>query len=292
MTDISVLITGASAGIGKALALNLAQRGVRLGLLARRKELLEEVAAQAQDAGASQVLSLPCDVTDRAAFQAAAQTAIETFGALDVLVNNAGNGHFGYIEDTPEEHIESVFKVNVFALWHGTAAVLPSMKSRGKGHIITVSSLAGMFPFPADAAYVAAKHAAVGFNRALRSELAGTGVEASVVLPAGVMTDWAAVTEGGPILPLFEYEGRRGAEIAAEQGVTLPEMPTLLSAEDVAGQIVELIEHPQPELFTHPRAATLVREYRENVAAMEEKLKPLWLANREGYQKMKEPVSE
>ena len=272
--------------------MDLAGKGARIALVARRESLLKEVADNALKEGAQEALILPCDVTNRVEFQDAITEAYNAFGEIDVLINNAGNGHFGYIEDTPQEHIESVFQVNVFALWYGTGAVLPRMKRRGKGHIITVSSLAGVFPFPADAAYVAAKHAAVGFNRALRSELAGTGVEASVVLPAGVMTDWALQTAGGPILPLFEYEGRRGAEIAAEQGVTLPAMPGLLSPEEVAMQIAALIEHPQPELYTHSGSAELVRSYQENLKGMEDQLHPLWLANREGYQEMRKKDSE
>lgn len=286
-TARTVLITGASAGIGKALALRLAADGARLSLIARRKEQLDEVARQARNAGAEEVLVVPCDVADRESFENAVHETARVFGAIDVLVNNAGSGHFGYVEDTPQEHLEAVFNVNVFALWYGTSAVLPQMKARGKGHIITISSFAGVFPFPADAAYVAAKHAAVGFNNALRSELAGTGVEASVVLPAGVLTDWALMTEGGPILPLFAYEGSRGAEIAAEKGIVPPDMPALLPPEEIAAQIAELMDNPRSWLFTHDGTSELVRKYRENPQAVEAQLMPLWLANREGYEKMK-----
>ena len=278
-----VIITGASSGIGKELALELARKGARLGLLARRADKLNEVAWEGMREGATDVRAIPCDITNRTAYAEALKEIMEAFGRVDVLVNNAGVGHIGYVEDTPDEHIESVFSVNVFALWYGASTVLPYMKEQQSGQIITISSLAGVMPFPANAAYVAAKHAAVGFTRALRSELAGTGVEAMVVLPAGTMTDWSSVTEGGPILPLFEYEGKRGAELADELEIETPEMPPLLSAKEVAAQLVELIEHPIPEHYTHAGSRELAEEYRTNQLKLEHQLQPFWLANREGY---------
>lgn len=288
ITDTTVVvITGASSGIGRELAIQLAGHNAALALLARRTELLESVAGEAREAGASAVLPVGCDVADRSSFQRAVEEILEKFGRVDVLIHNAGSGHFAYLEETPEEHLEKVFGVNVFALWHGTIPILPHMRARRSGHIITVSSFAGAFPFPANAAYVAAKHAAVGFSRALRAELAGSGIDVSVVLPAGTATDWASVTEGGPMLPLFEYEGKRSGEIATERNIDLPQMPTLLPASEVARQIVALIEGPQPELYTHPDTHDLACRYLENPQEMGERLEPFWLASREGYEKIK-----
>ena len=288
ITDTTtVIITGASSGIGKALALQLAEKGARLGLIARRVDKLNEVAWEGLQKGAADMRAVVCDITDREAYQNAIREIHDDFGRLDVLVNNAGAGHIGYVEDTPQEHLESVFGVNVYALWYGAEVALPIMKEQGSGEIITISSLAGVLPFPANAAYIAAKHAAVGFTKALRSELAGTGVEAMVVLPAGTLTEWSSVTEGGPILPLFEYEGKRGGEIADELEINTPEMPPLLPPDEVARQIVELIEHPRPELYTHPNSRELVERYREDQIGTEYDLHPLWLANREGYLKMR-----
>lgn len=288
ITDTTVIvITGASSGIGRALALQLAERGAKLALLARRADLLKSVAEESSAAGASDVLTITCDVADRSSFRKAIEEILEKFGYVDVLLHNAGSGHFAYLEETPEEHLEKVFGVNVFALWHGTAPLLPAMRARGSGHIITVSSFAGTFPFPANAVYIAAKHAAVGFSRALRAELVGSGINVSVVLPAGTATDWANVTEGGSMLPLFEYEGSRSGEIAAQREIDLPQMPTLLPAEDVARQIVELIQQPQPELYTHPGTHKLACQYVEDPQGMGERLEPFWLASREGYEKIK-----
>ena len=283
--DSVILITGASSGIGAALALGLAARGARLGLIARRTEMLEETAAAARTAGAADVIAATCDVADRDAFAATVLSLHDRFGHVDVLVHNAGSGHRGYIEETPPEHIEAVFGVNVFALWYGTAPLLPLMVARGSGHIIVVSSFAGVFPFPGNAAYVAAKHAALGFSRALRAELVDTGVESSVVLPAGVMTEWAASTIGGSLLPLFAYEGERGAEIAAQKGITPPSMPSLLHPADVAAEIARLIEHPVPELYTHAGTHELAVDYLRDPKNLDERLAPSWEAMREGVRK-------
>lgn len=276
------LVTGASSGIGRALALRLAMRGARIGLVARRREQLQETARMANDLGGS-TLVLPCDVTVRKEFEAAVEEVVSRYNKLDVLINNAGRGHFAYIEDTPEEHIENIFRVNVFSLWYGTAPALRHMRRRDTGHIVNISSMAGRIGFPANGAYVAAKHAVVGFNRALRAELAGTGIEATVVLPGGVMTDWAEVTEGGSMLELFAYEAQRGTEIARETDTTLPPAMPVLEADDVAEMIIGAIVDPVPELYTHPGSLDLVGGYENNQKEMESRLTPYWLANREKY---------
>lgn len=276
------LVTGASSGIGRAVALRLAMRGARIGLVARRREQLQETARMAGELGGS-TLVLPCDVTVRTEFESAVEQVISHYGQLDVLINNAGRGHFAYIEDTPEEHIENIFKVNVFSLWYGTAPALRHMRRRNTGHIVNIASMAGRIGFPANGAYVAAKHAVVGFNRALRAELAGTGIDATVVLPGGVMTDWAEVTEGGSMLELFAYEARRGAEIAQETGITLPPSMPVLEPDALAEMIVSAILDPVPELYTHPGSLDLVRGYDNDQKEMEKKLSPYWLANREKY---------
>jgi NAD(P)-dependent dehydrogenase (short-subunit alcohol dehydrogenase family) len=232
-------------------------------------------------------ITIPCDVTIRAEFEGAVERTIEQFGRLDVLVNNAGRGHFAYIEETPDDQIESIFRVNVFSLWYGTAAALRHMRSRGSGHIINMSSMAGKIGYPANAVYVAAKHATVGFTRALRAELAGTGIEATVICPAGTLTEWATVTEGGPMLDLFEYEERRGSEIARERGIPPPPSVPLLDPDSVAEAIAHVIEHPVPELYTHPGSRELALDFERDQRATELLLEPYWLANREGYEKVR-----
>ncbi len=293
--DSVVIITGASAGIGRALAKGLAEQGVRLALFARREELLEKLRDELETSG-SEVLICRCDVTVRDEFQSAVEYVLEHYGQLDVLINNAGRGHFGYIESTPDEHIEEMFRVNTYSLWYGTSAALKYMRPHGRGHIINIASMAGVMGFPGNAAYVAAKHAMVGFTRALRTELAGTGVEASVVIAGSVETDWAQETEGRPIEELFAYETRRGIEIAEEDGRELPKRLPLLQPEDLVQPILALVAEPVPELYTHEGARELIMEYRENQREVETLYEPFYIANREGYELLQEgkslPVDE
>lgn len=279
-----VLITGASSGIGRALALRLAQNGARLAIVARRAELLAEVASEIEATGGT-ALPLVCDVTKPDQFEAAVAETIARFGELHVLVNNAGRGNNAYIHDTPNNQLESIFRVNVFSLWYGTAAALRHMIPLGRGQIINVASVAGKIGFPGNAAYVAAKHATVGFTRALRAELAGTGVIATTIIAAGTLTDWATVAEGGPMLELFNYERERGGELAEQMGRTLPPAIPLLTADCVASEIANAIGNPAPELYTHPGLRDWVLEYETNQESAEQKLEPFWLANREGYER-------
>jgi short-subunit dehydrogenase len=281
-----IAITGASSGIGRALALALAARGARVALLARRVEQLSEVAESCKEIGGD-ALAIGCDVAERSSFERAIDETVERFGRLDVLVNNAGRGHLGYVDDTPDEQIESIFRVNVFALWYGSAAALRHMSARGSGQIINMASIAGKIGYPGNAAYVAAKHAVVGFSRALRAELAETGIEVMTVIPAGVATDWAEVAEGGSMLELFAYESDQGRAIAAERGIDLPPALPLLRPEDVADAILSAIENPIPEIYTHPGSRDLIRLAETDIAEFERQQTPFWLANQRGYAALK-----
>ncbi|MEP7219464.1 MAG: SDR family oxidoreductase [Bacteroidota bacterium] len=283
---IAALITGASSGIGRAIALRLAERGSEIALVARRGELLEQVAAEIRERGGIP-LPIICDVTIRAEMETAVEQTITRFGRLDLLINNAGRGHFALIEETPEEQIENIFRVNVFSLWYATAPAVRQMRRQGSGHIINISSLAGKIGYPANGAYVAAKHAVVGFTRALRAELAGSGIVATVVIPSGVLTEWATVTEGGAMLEIFGYEAERGGEIARAMGVEpLPGLP-LLQADDVAMAIDGIIGLDLPELYTHPGSREIVEMYERDQPGTERRLEPFWLANREGYLRLR-----
>lgn len=287
LDDTSViLITGASSGIGRALAVAAASRGIRVGLVARRAELLRDVLEECRERG-GEAVAIDCDVTEREAFERAVDETVEQFGRIDVLINNAGRGHNAYVEDTPDEQLESIFRVNVFSLWYGTSAALRFMRDQGSGMIVNVSSMAGKIGYPGNAAYVASKHAVVGFSRALRAELNGSGIEVMTVIPASVATDWALVAEGGPMLELFTYERERGVEIAREQGIEpAPPFP-LLSADEIAASILDGIARPVPELYTHPGARELALLAETDPQAFERTQAPFWAANREGYERMK-----
>jgi NAD(P)-dependent dehydrogenase (short-subunit alcohol dehydrogenase family) len=279
-----VVITGGSSGIGSALARLLAGEDATIVIAGRRLPLLKEVSGGISAAG-GKCKPVQCDVTRKNEAENLIHSTVKEFGGIDVLVNNAGRGHFASVEDTTDEMIQSMFAVNVFSLWYTTRPALSYMKKQGKGHVINVASMAGKLGYPYNSAYVAAKHACVGFTHALRQELLETGIHATVVCPAAVDTDWAASTEGGSMLPFFSESGPRIKKIAAERGLKLPPIEGLKSPESVAEQIVECIRHPVAEVFTHTGSkefAILASQDREEAERFQ---LPIVLGERETYLK-------
>jgi NAD(P)-dependent dehydrogenase (short-subunit alcohol dehydrogenase family) len=179
-------ITGASKGFGREWAEAALERGDRVAATARRTETLEALV----DAYGDAVLALQLDVTDRARDFAAVAEAAEHFGALDVVVNNAGYGHFGMIEELTEAEIRAQLETNFFgALWV-TQAALPIMREQGSGHIVQVSSIGGVSAFPAIGAYHASKWALEAFSQSLAAEVASFGIHVTLIEPGGFSTDW------------------------------------------------------------------------------------------------------
>ena len=183
-----VVVTGASQGIGKALALELAPQRPRLVLAARDAEALAAVARDCETRGA-EALAVRCDVSDEAACRALVEAAVERFQAVDVLVNNAGMGMLARFEDVTDlSQYERLMRVNylgsVYPTWHA----LPHLK-RSRGQIVAISSLAGLTGVPYRSAYCATKHAQMGFFDSLRIELAGSGVSVTVIAPYFVQSE-------------------------------------------------------------------------------------------------------
>jgi short-subunit dehydrogenase len=176
-----VLITGASRGIGRALALRLAERGCTLGLLARSGDELAELSEALPGDGHA---ALPCDVGDRGQVV----EAVERFGRCDVAVANAGVAYYGRFDSLAPELVERMTRVNWLGTLHTAGAVLPGMLERGSGHLVVVSSGAGYRAFPEAAVYGGTKAAQRAFGEALRHELAGSGVSVTVVYPGETAT--------------------------------------------------------------------------------------------------------
>jgi short-subunit dehydrogenase len=233
-----VLITGASAGIGSAAALAFAREGARLLLAARRRDRLEEVAATARALG-GEALVAETDVADRRQVHAAVDKAVSAFGRLDILINNAGIGYHGMLEDTPIEEIETLWAVNMMGPIYATQAAIPLMRKQGGGQIINIASVAGKRGGPGSSVYCATKFAMVGMSEALRVELRGSGIEVSVICPVSTATEF------------FDASSARSKRHH-------PPMGPIQTAEKVARAIVRCARKPRPEVIVFPPARILV----------------------------------
>jgi NAD(P)-dependent dehydrogenase (short-subunit alcohol dehydrogenase family) len=180
-------ITGTSRGFGKEWAVAALERGDQVAASARNTADVEDLVDRFGDA----VLPLELDVTDRSAVFAAVQRAHDHFGRLDVVVNNAGYGQFGLVEELSEAEARQQIETNLFgALWV-TQAALPYLRAQGSGHFIQVSSIGGISAFPNIGMYHASKWALEGISQSLAQEVAGFGIKVTLVEPGGFATDWA-----------------------------------------------------------------------------------------------------
>jgi short-subunit dehydrogenase len=187
--DLSALVTGASSGIGRVLALRLAEEGARVALVARREAELEAVAAEIRTAG-GEALVLPCDVAEPEQAKAAAARALESFGTIDILINNAGYGGQSNFLDWDLEDMERMMRVNYFGALYFTKALLPRMAERKSGWLVFISSVSGRIASPEKSAYAATKFAMTGFAEGLSLDLevGKTGVNVLTVHPGVVRT--------------------------------------------------------------------------------------------------------
>jgi uncharacterized protein len=190
----TVVITGASSGIGRAAAVEFARHGANLILAARRSSLLGEVAAECRALGVTAAV-VPTDVTKREECVALMKAA----GPVDVLVNNAGFAIFDRIEDAKVRDAEEMMDTNYFGTVHCTQAVLPQMLERRHGTIVIVSSIAGLMGYSRMGMYCATKFALVGFAESLRDEVIGRGVQVALVCPGTTETDFFVKAERGKL---------------------------------------------------------------------------------------------
>jgi short-subunit dehydrogenase len=251
----TIVVTGASAGIGAAVATQAASRGDRVVLAARRKDELEALAARL----GPDALPVVTDVTARSEVERLRDTALERFGAIDVWINNAGRGISRLVGEMTDDEFDQMMTVNVKSALYGMQAVLPHFKARGTGQIVNVSSFLSRVPMaPIRAVYSASKAALNSLTANLRMDLAAThpGIHVTLVMPGLVSTAFAANAVHGtpPIRP--------GAGGAPPQ-----------TADEVAAVIVQVIDHPVAEVFTNPALAGIMRRYFEDVGAFEKGLR-------------------
>jgi NAD(P)-dependent dehydrogenase (short-subunit alcohol dehydrogenase family) len=181
------ILTGASGGIGEALAYALAAEGVRVALSARRIARLTDVAAEIAEAG-GQALAIPADVTDDAQVEALVQRVIDTWGRIDVVIANAGIYLQVPCADLDLACLEQAMEINYFGAMRPVLAALPHMRKQGSGHLMFMSSIAAHIPLPGDAPYVASKAALAGVAQVLRQELAHEGIAVTTIYPGRIDT--------------------------------------------------------------------------------------------------------
>jgi NAD(P)-dependent dehydrogenase (short-subunit alcohol dehydrogenase family) len=240
MQERVVVITGASAGIGAALAELVGARGGRPVLVARRGRELAEVAARS---GANAV-TVVADVTRRADVTRARDAALDRFGTIDVWVNNAGRGITRNVSELTDEDLDEMMLVNVKSALYGMQAVLPHFRSKGRGHILNVSTMLARLPLaPFRSAYSASKHALAALTASLRMELRASfpEIHVSSVHPGIVATDFGVNALHG--------------------GIDSRKMPGAQSSVEVAEVIASVIEHPRADVYTRPGAQQMVAAY-------------------------------
>jgi NAD(P)-dependent dehydrogenase (short-subunit alcohol dehydrogenase family) len=183
-------ITGASRGFGKEWSIAALERGDTVAATARDPRTLDDLVAEFGD----KILPIRLDVNDRDAVFAAVQQAHDHFGALDVVVNNAGYGQFGMIEEISEAEARAQFDTNVFGALFVTQAALPYLREQGSGHILQVSSIGGISAFPNIGIYNASKWALEAFSQSLAAEVADFGIKVTIIEPGAYSTDWGGAS--------------------------------------------------------------------------------------------------
>ncbi len=208
------IITGCSTGFGRELAKEVLQNGDKVAVTARNPDDVNDIVA---NAGAN-AIALKLDVTKPDEIEAAVQQTIATFGRIDVLVNNAGIGYFGAIEESEDAAVRKMFEINVFGLAKMTQAVLPFMRKQRAGHIVNIASIGGLRSFPAVGFYNATKYAVDGLSEALAKETAHLGIKVTIVCPSGFRTDWAGRSAENSSIIIEDYATTAGQNKADIRG--------------------------------------------------------------------------
>jgi len=231
-------ITGANRGFGREFTKAALDRGDRVAATSRDLSKLDDLVAKYGD----NILPLQLDVTDRDGAFAAVKTAHEKLGQLDVIVNNAGYGLFGAVEELSIQDSRQQMEVNYFGLLNVTQAVLPILRAQGSGHIVQISTVGGIGAFPTLGGYHASKWAVEGMSESLAQEVAGFGIKVTLIEPGGFSTDWAG-SSAVHATPIAEYDALR------EQLASMGNDPSMIGSPEAAGQaILDVVDAEEPPL--------------------------------------------
>lgn len=207
-------ITGCSTGFGRELAKHVIEQGYKIVVTARKTADIQDIVAGHE----KQAIAVALDVTKHEQIAAAVKTAMDTFGRIDVLVNNAGIGYFGAVEESEDAEVRRMFEINFFGLTSMTQAVLPIMRKQRSGHILNVSSIGGLVGYPALGFYNATKFAVDGLSEALSKEVAHLGIKVTILAPSGFRTDWAGRSANDSKIVIEDYSHSAGANKDAIRG--------------------------------------------------------------------------
>ncbi|MCP9752401.1 oxidoreductase [Ferruginibacter sp. HRS2-29] len=244
------LITGCSTGFGRELSTYLLAQGYPVAVAARKTEDIKDIVEGFPETA----LSLKLDVTKPAEIKTSVQQALDKFGRIDVLVNNAGIGYFGAVEESEDEAVRNMFEINFFGLANMTKEVLPAMRKQRSGHIVNIASIGGLVSFPAVGFYNATKYAVDGLSEALAKETAPLGIKVTIVAPSGFRTDWAGRSANNSPVVIEDYAATAGANKDSIRGYSgnQPGDPKL-----AAIAIVKAVESAEPPLRLLLGAAAL-----------------------------------
>jgi NAD(P)-dependent dehydrogenase (short-subunit alcohol dehydrogenase family) len=266
------LITGCSTGFGRELAKHVLELGYKAAVAARNTNDITDIT----DAYPETAIAVKLDVTKADEIADAVEQTITKFGQIDVLVNNAGIGYFGAIEESEEAEVRRMFEINFFGLANMTTAVLPHMRSKRSGHIVNVASIGGLVGFPAVGFYNATKFAVDGLSEALAKETAPLGIKVTVVAPSGFRTDWAGRSANNSKIVIEDYAATAGTNKNNIRGYSGNQPGDPVRA---AKAIVKAVESDKPPLRLLLGAAALkgarnkIEELKRDFDAWEETTK-------------------
>jgi NAD(P)-dependent dehydrogenase (short-subunit alcohol dehydrogenase family) len=238
-TDSVWFITGCSTGFGRDLARLVLDRGWRVVVTARDADRVADLIEGHED----RALALALDVTDAPGITQAVAAAEDRFGRIDVLVNNAGYGYQASVEEGQEDAIRAQFDTNVFGLFALTRAVLPGMRTRRQGHVVNLTSVAGLAGFPGSGYYAASKHAVEGWSDSLAAEVGPLGIAVTCVEPGPFRTDWAGRSLQQTPVTIVDYADTAGARMDSTRGYSGEQPGDPVRA---GKAIIAAVEEPNP----------------------------------------------
>ena len=233
-------ITGCSTGFGRELAKLVLASGYKAAVTSRNPNDVRDIVTQYPDTS----IAIQLDVTKPVEIKNAVKQAREKFGHIDVLVNNAGIGYFGAIEESEDEEVRRMFEINFWGLANVTKEVLPIMRKQRNGHIINISSIGGLAAFPGVGFYNATKFAVTGYSEALAKETAHLGIKVTVIAPSGFRTDWAGRSANDSKIVIDDYASSAHANQDTIRGYSGNQPGDPVRAVEAIVKVVEATEPP------------------------------------------------